>query len=524
MPRTYVTPSGHTVQYVHPLGSGQFGETKAVKDRKGNIFCLKEVCLKVTDDKEREEKLNEVRVMKETCKHSNVIMFYESWFERNRMCILMEYAPNGSLDKLIKNYTTAGKRFTLSKVRSFIEELAGALDFCHTNGIIHRDIKPGNILIDQIGSLKLADFGLSRALEPNHLATTFCGSPLYMAPEQCTAGERYSFPADIWAMGCVVFEIMAFHSPWVSPSGQEPKTFPILVQRVLYNTPDYNTLIKLGYSNRLVDVVRWMLQRKVDTRATATDIVGLLELRAAPPSLLIQTMRPVTEKVIDKTPIVNNDATLLVKEDKTPIVNNDATLLVKEDKTPIVNNDATLLVKEGKTPSNDDTLVRRKQIVDDAKAMMDAAHVLQRSFRTSVQKRRIMYCRPAVVDPPPPTPLRPVDRVPPATAADELDNVVKLQTAIRASLNRRRRDTNPPRALPRRPATAMPAKPLTGSGGTACSTRLHELATPRTRRHPQPMQLPQFKTNTVARRIGSNMVIPPTNQPRAMPIPRSVWH
>lgn len=504
MPRTYVTPSGHTVQYVHPLGAGQFGEAKAVKDRKGTMFCLKEVVVKVTDDKAREEALNEVNVMKETCKHPNVIMFYESWFERNRMCILMEYAPNGSLDKLIQNYTTAGKRFTLAKVRSFIEELAGALDFCHANGIIHRDIKPGNILIDQLGSLKLADFGLSRALEPNHLATTFCGSPLYMAPEQCTAGERYSFPADIWAMGCVVFEIMAFHSPWVSSSGQEPKTFPILVQRVLYGTPNYDSLTKLGYSQRLVDVVRWMLQRKVVKRATAAEIMQLLELRAAPASLLTQTVRPMTDTVINIAP-ETNDATLVLKPDDT---------------------------LPPPSPATDDTLVRRKQLVDDAKAMVDAARVVQRSFRTSVQKRRMMHCRPNVPNPPP-KPLRPVDRTPPPAteaiekATVELQNVVKLQTAMRASLNRRRRDTtNLPRALPRRPVSALPVKPLTGSGGaTGCSTRLNELATPRANRHPQPAQvLPRVKTNTVVRRAASNMVLPSVRNPRPMPAPpRNVW-
>ena len=483
MPRTYVTPSGHTVQYVHALGAGQFGEAKAVKDRKGNMFCLKEVVVKVTDDKARDEALTEARVMKETCKHSNVIMFYESWFERNRMCILMEYAPNGSLDKLIQEYTTAGKRLTLSKVRSFIEELAGALDFCHANGIIHRDIKPGNILVDQLGSLKLADFGLSRALEPNHLATTFCGSPLYMAPEQCTAGERYSFPADIWAMGCVVFEIMAFHSPWVSSTGQEPKTFPILAQRVLYGTPDYASLTKLEYSHRLVDVVRWMLQRKVAKRATAADIVELLELRVAPQSLLSQTVRPMEEVPVDLTP------------------------------DPV-----------------DVTLVRRKQLIDDAKAMIDAARVVQRSFRTSVQKRRITYCRPKIPTPVP-KPLRPIDRITPATeaiekATVELENVVKLQSAMRASLNRRRRDTNLPRALPRRPASALPVKPLTGSGGgTACSARIHELATPRAKRHPQSaQQLPHVKTNPVVRRAGSNMVLPTVRNPQAMPMPRNVWH
>jgi len=494
MPRTYVTPSGHTVQYVHPLGAGQFGEAKAVKDRKGRMFCLKEVVVKITDDKAREEALTEVRVMKETCKHPSVIMFYESWFERNRMCILMEYAPNGSLDKLIQEYTTVGKRFTLCKVRSFIEELAGALDFCHANGIIHRDIKPGNILVDQLGSLKLADFGLSRALEPNHLASTFCGSPLYMAPEQCTAGERYSFPADIWAMGCVVYEIMAFHSPWVSPNGQDPKTFPILVQRVLYATPDYDTLTKLGYSHRLVDVVRWMLQRKVVKRATAADIMELLELRAAPASLLTQTVRPMTETVIDITP-ENSEATPTLPPLPT---------------------------------ANDVTLVRRKQLVDDAKTMVDAACIVQRSFRTSVQKRRMVYYRDPVT-PAPPKPLRPVDRTPPPAteaiqkATIELDNVVKLQSALRASLNRRRRNTNLPRALPRRPTSA---KPLNGSGGNVeCSARINQLAVPRPQRHPHPPALPNIKTNArPPMHHGENHRIDMPSARQVYPPPRHVWH
>tara|TARA_B110001452_G_scaffold4181_1_gene3832 strand:+ start:16173 stop:17690 length:1518 start_codon:yes stop_codon:yes gene_type:complete len=505
MPRTYVTPSGITMQYVHALGAGQFGEAKAVRDRKGNMFCLKEVALKVTDDKAREEALTEATVMKETCKHPNVIMFYESWFERNRMCILMEYAPNGSLDKLIQEYTTAGKRFTLSKVRSFIEELAGALDFCHSNGIIHRDIKPGNILIDQLGSLKLADFGLSRALEPNHLASTFCGSPLYMAPEQCTAGERYSFPADIWAMGCVVFEIMAFHSPWVSESGQEPKTFPVLVERVLRGDPDYESLTKLGYSQRLVDVVRWMLQRRVHRRASASDIVGLLELRALPSASLAQTVR--------QDPITAMEVNVAFEKNDT--------ILLKADETLPPSTDLHVLMK-------DDSITRRRKLVDDAKAMVEAARVVQHSFRSSMQKRRIMHCRPRTADVPS-KPTRPTERTPPATdaiknATVELANVVKLQSAMRASLNRRRRDTNLPRALPRRPATALPMKPLNGSGGsTVCSSRINELAAPRPNRLPRHLNIPTVKTNTrpVVRQATVNLGLPSVYQ---RPSPRYAWH
>lgn len=283
MPRAYTTPSRLVVHFHQTLGSGQFGEAKAVVDRKGRIYCLKEIPVKIADECAMQTALTEVQMMKEMCHHPNVITFYESWFERNRMCILMEYAPNGSLDKLIHEYALEKKRFTMAKVRSFLEELSGALDYCHSIEIIHRDIKPGNILIDKLGSLKLADFGLARALDTSHLANTFCGSPLYMSPEQCVAGEQYSFPADVWAMGCVVFEIMALHSPWVTPDSNL-KHIPLLIQRILNDSPNYRVLLTHGYKKHFVDAVNWMLQRDMSQRATASDIVHLLEVRPPPSS------------------------------------------------------------------------------------------------------------------------------------------------------------------------------------------------------------------------------------------------
>lgn len=429
----YITPNGMSLQYVHALGSGQFGDAKAVKDRKGRLYCLKEVAVKATHDSAREEALTEVRVMKETCAHPNVVAFHESWFANNRcLCILMEYAPNGSLDKLIASYVAQGKRFTDTKVVHFVEELSGALDYCHnTLRIIHRDIKPANILIDQLGSLKLADFGLSKALGPSNLATTFCGSPLYMSPEQCTTGETYSYPADIWALGCVLYELMAFRSPWTDTGA---KSIAVIVNRILYSTPDYTRLSKAGYSERLVDLCRWTLQRTVAKRARAVDLVGHLQMRAPP--ALDRTLRG-GEEELEKTVVVQVDV-------------------------------------EVKTDPVDNVFKR-------------AAEVVQRSFRTSAA-RRAMYLVPDKKPPasglferePSKVPVRvapalvrapPVPRVlrnapkhiVPAPPAVKKDAAVVLQSALRASLNRRRRDTtNLPRALPRRPLP--PATNGSGSG------------------------------------------------------------
>ena len=163
MPRSYITPNGLSLHFCRNIGAGQFGTAIAVRSRKGELYCLKEIPLKASDDKEHA--LTEVKLMRETCSHDNVVTFFESWFERNRMCILMEYASNGSLDKLIAKYAASGTHFPTKKVTHFVEELADALDYCHnTLRIIHRDIKPGNILIDGLGTLKLTDFGLSRTM------------------------------------------------------------------------------------------------------------------------------------------------------------------------------------------------------------------------------------------------------------------------------------------------------------------------------------------------------------------------
>ena len=259
MPRSYTTPTGTTLHFVRTLGNGQFGIANEVRTRKGVSFCLKEIPVKVSDDVAKQQALTEVTLMRETCNHDNIVTFYESWFDRNRLYILMEFAPNGSLDKLLEKCLRTRTFLTSKKVAHFVEELASALDYCHNVlKIIHRDIQPANILVDELGTLKLTDFGMSKSLGPtNDLAMTFCGSPLYMAPEQLRTDHIYSFPADMWAMGCVVYEIMNLASPWARDRNPgSPAT-------IMHGQPSF---IWSCFSTS-VDMTRWLLQRKIRRRA-----------------------------------------------------------------------------------------------------------------------------------------------------------------------------------------------------------------------------------------------------------------
>ena len=378
-----MTPKGSMLQFSHALGAGQFGVASAVRNRKGEVFCLKEIRVHTTDDEEKAEALREVQTMRE-CRHPNVVLYHDSWFERNRMYILMEYAPNGSLDKIIDAYAKQQKRFPENKVVHFVQELAGALEHCHELRIMHRDIKPANVLIDQLGTLKLGDFGLSKPLSAqNNLCTTFVGTPLYMSPEQCKEGS-YSFPADMWSLGCVVFEIMALHSPWAGHD--EPKTYPALVMKILKTSPDL-TPIRM-YSPRLVGTVRWMLRRDVSERATAHDIVDLLEMRAPP--------------------------------------------------------DLSATVYDVPEVRPEDTLTRRHNLVEDARRLAAAA-CIQRSFRVSTEVKRVREEVRKQAKEPTPVALKPLDRIPvvPITQVlpplpDREACATRLQKALRTSLNRRR--------------------------------------------------------------------------------------
>jgi NIMA (never in mitosis gene a)-related kinase len=342
MTRTYYNPNdGASLLFERELGRGQFGIAKAVRNRRGVTFCLKQVSFQLSDQHAKNEVLREVSNMKETFEHPNIITFYDSWFEKGRLSILMEYCSNGSLDKVIERFYNTDRHFTHQKIIHYMQELAGALSYCHHNlRIMHRDLKPANVLIDEIGTLKLADFGLSKCLDTaSDMCATFCGSPLYMSPEQLS-GKEYSFTSDVWALGCIAFELMALRSPWTR-SRDTRCSYPALMSRIKEADPDYTSLAR-RYPDRLIGLTKWMLQTSPIKRCCAADISDHLEMRAPPcpkRSFCVQPGEVVLLDAIVSPPVV-------------PCLE--------------VNT----------------TLERRNQIVEDAKQL--AVMQIQRSFRSSV--------------------------------------------------------------------------------------------------------------------------------------------
>ena len=144
-------------------------------------------------------------------KHYNLIQYIESFSEEGVQYIVLELANQGDLGKAIALRKRNDKMWDAEFVVDVTSQIAAGLKFLHDNNVIHRDIKPQNLLLHQeprtdLLLVKISDFGMSRAIgEATDYLKTQCGTKMYMPPE--AHGGKYYFPTDIWSFGCVLFEI-----------------------------------------------------------------------------------------------------------------------------------------------------------------------------------------------------------------------------------------------------------------------------------------------------------------------------
>ncbi|EGF99951.1 uncharacterized protein MELLADRAFT_50544, partial [Melampsora larici-populina 98AG31] len=167
---------------------------------------------------------DEINILKQI-RHGNVVGLVDCISTNDHIFLVMQYCAEGDLSVYIKSKDGGLNEWV---VRSFLGQLADALQFLRSHSIIHRDIKPQNLLLHPSSSgaglhryvppgipiLRVADFGFARVLETNSsLAETLCGSPLYMAPE-ILRYEKYDAKADLWSVGAVLYEMAVGKPPF----------------------------------------------------------------------------------------------------------------------------------------------------------------------------------------------------------------------------------------------------------------------------------------------------------------------
>jgi eukaryotic-like serine/threonine-protein kinase len=191
------------------IGSGGFGTVYLAED----TWIDKKVALKVPHRQNLDfgELLREPRLLA-ALNHPNIVTIMTAEKQENVFFIVMEYVRGETLETTILN---AGP-LDISVALDYTCQICNALDHAHGHGVLHRDLRPSNVLVSDSGLLKVADFGTSRFLEIAAHGTTVIGSPPYMAPEQFQG--KALFASDIYSLGVTMFQMLTGDLPYDTPS------------------------------------------------------------------------------------------------------------------------------------------------------------------------------------------------------------------------------------------------------------------------------------------------------------------
>jgi len=220
---TDASGTAHYADYerVRMLGRGAHGRVILLRSpADGSLLVAKEIPLYDMDASTLRAVQNEVRILA-SLSHPSIISYHGSYRAAEALAIVMEFADRGNLAEAISMQAALAQPFATPLVVRWAGQLARALAHLHSMKVLHRDLKSANVLLcstprgaDDELDVKLADFGISRAMSTNtRLAETVCGTPFYMSPE-LIRGEPYAEPADAWALGVVLFELLALRRPF----------------------------------------------------------------------------------------------------------------------------------------------------------------------------------------------------------------------------------------------------------------------------------------------------------------------
>lgn len=193
-------------QKLEKIGEGTYGVVYKAKDKEsGRTVALKKIRLDTESDGVPSTAIREISLLKEL-NHPNVVRLLDVVHSEKKLFLVFEY-----LDRDLKKYmdSVPAGGISLPLVKSYLYQLLSGIAFCHSHRILHRDLKPQNLLIDSQGSIKLADFGLARAFGvPVRSYTHEVVTLWYRAPEILLGCRYYSTPVDVWSIGCIFAEMI----------------------------------------------------------------------------------------------------------------------------------------------------------------------------------------------------------------------------------------------------------------------------------------------------------------------------
>ncbi|XP_016114122.1 mitogen-activated protein kinase kinase kinase kinase 5-like isoform X2 [Sinocyclocheilus grahami] len=268
------------------VGGGTYGEVyKARSKQKGEFAAIKIIKMEPEDDF---SVIQQEIVMVKSCKHRNIVAYHGSYIRMNKLWICMEYCGGGSLQDI---YHVTGP-LSEQQIAYICREMLQGLDYLHGQKKIHRDIKGANILLNDQGEVKLADFGISAQITATFARRmSFIGTPYWMAPEVAAVEIKggYNELCDIWSVGITAIELAELQPPLFDV---HPLRVLFLMSKSGYQPPKLKD--KSKWSTTFYNFVKSMLIRNPKKRPSAKKI--LMHLFVTQPSL----RQELTLEILDK--------------------------------------------------------------------------------------------------------------------------------------------------------------------------------------------------------------------------------
>jgi predicted Ser/Thr protein kinase len=210
------------------IGQGAMGEVYKAHDPSiGRFVAIKTISKGISSDKEVRERFQKEVRNAGNLNHPNIITVFDFGDEEGVIYIVMELLEGHDLRELIEKKTLT----TITEKLGIMEQICDGLAFAHSKGVVHRDLKPGNIHILSSGLVKIMDFGLAKHSEDKASTSVIMGTPYYMAPEQAQ-GERATARSDIFSLGAVFYELLAGRRPFSGDS------IPSVLFSVVHRSPE----------------------------------------------------------------------------------------------------------------------------------------------------------------------------------------------------------------------------------------------------------------------------------------------